>query len=103
MDCTFEEEKSFLVFNVFTLKVPDHLGKNIKDYATSPELTLGVRPEDILIYKEQMPAVEPLGSETIVDLKLGDELVKARISPTFEVYPGKKAWIKFNIDRIHIN
>jgi len=37
-----------------------------------------------------------------VDLKLGDELVKARISPTFKVYPRKKAWIKFNMERTHI-
>ena len=110
VDCAFDEEKKALVSDVFSLEIPKNLGKEIKKYATSSELILGVRPQDISLHEKQMPnsvgsevyAMEPLGSETIVDLKLGDKIIKAVAPPTYKASSGDKVWMTFNMNNIHI-
>jgi len=110
MDCTFEEEKGSMVSEAFALEIPKQLRNGIKKYATSSELILGVRPEDISIYGKEMPnsigsevyVIEPLGHETIVDLELGDKIIKAVTPPTHKVNLGEKVWMKFDMNRIHI-
>jgi len=68
-------------------------------------------PEDISLHKKRISAefieaevyvVEPLGSEIIVDLKLGENLLKAKTGPTVRVHIGEKVWMGFNRDRMHI-
>jgi multiple sugar transport system ATP-binding protein len=60
----------------------------------SEKILLGIRPEDIKILEARPDAgalqakvvvVEPLGAETIVDLKLGSDLIKATVPPTQKV------------------
>jgi len=110
MDCTLEEEKGFLVSNAFTLEIPKQLIKDIKENATSSELILGVRPQDISVQEKEIPdsissevyAVEPLGHETIIDLKLGDQIIKACTHPTYTVNLGDKVWMKFDMNRMHL-
>jgi len=111
MDCTLEEAKSFLVSDTFTLEIPKQLIKDIKKHATSSELILGVRPQDVSIHEKEMPnsissevyALEPLGHETIVDLKLGeDKLIKACIHAMYGANLGGKVWMTFDMNRIHI-
>jgi len=109
LHCTLEKD-NFLVSDTFTLEIPKDLAKEIKKYATSSELILGVRPGDILLYEKEesnsigaeIYAIEPLGSETIVDLTLGDELVKVVAPPKYRAMPGGKIWMTFNMDTIHI-
>jgi multiple sugar transport system ATP-binding protein len=72
---------------------------------------LGVRPEDIHVF-DQPPAetaiparvsvVEPLGSETIVDLMLGQDLIKATIPPTQTVAEGQPVWLTFDPAKLHL-
>ena len=110
IDCTYEEEKKTLISEVFSLEIPKNLGKEIKEHATGSEIVLGVRPQDISLHEKQMPnsisaevyAMEPLGSEAIVDLKLGDIIIKAVAPPTYRTRPGDTAWIIFDMNRIHI-
>jgi multiple sugar transport system ATP-binding protein len=76
----------------------------------SGEIVLGIRPEDVNIYLEEpremaisaeVYVTEPLGSETIVDVKLGENVIKVLADPDFPGNPGQKIWVNFNSSRIH--
>jgi len=113
IDCNFTEKNGsgFLDAGTFTFPLPDDLKKLIKEKATGSELVLGVRPEDISMGKSrsrgefieaEVYVIEPLGSEIIVDLKLGENLLKAKTGPTTRVHVGEKVWMGFNRNRMHI-
>ena len=106
--CTGE---CFIDAAVFTLPIPGTIGDAIKQQATSYELILGVRPENILVHKKRIPAaniegevyvLEPLGSEIILDLKVGENLIKAKTPPDFRVNTGDRVWLSFDMNRIHV-
>jgi multiple sugar transport system ATP-binding protein len=113
MDCTLSEKDGlwFLEVGAFNLPIPEDLGMIIKEKMTSSELILGIRPEDISIGKKRTPEMlveanvyvtEPMGSEIIVDLKVKDDLIKARTTPDFAISIGEKVWIGFNREKIHL-
>jgi len=56
------------------------------------QLTVGLRPEGIEIVAEGQPAeviaVEPFGSEVIVDVRIGDQALKIRAAPDIRPAPG---------------
>jgi len=74
------------------------------------EMVLGVRPEDIEIATEEhaeflqaeVYVVEPLGSENIVDLRLGPHVLRVRTAPTFLPKIGEHLWMRINQDRMHL-
>ncbi len=80
--------------------------------ATSERVILGIRPQDIQVYKEAkakdglirttLYTTEPLGDVLILDLKIGEYLVKAVVSPNFQVEKVENLWVKFPIDRIYL-
>jgi len=113
LKCTLgEKDGSYLLdAGSFALPLTDALGKTIKEKATSSELILGVRPEDISLEKKrtakefvnaEVYVTEPMGSEVIVDLKVGEEILKVKTPPDIKISIGDKMWIGFNEDRIHI-
>lgn len=113
LECTYVEKNglSILDAGVFTLSVHKDLAEIIKRKASTSELILGIRPEDVLIYKQQAPpesveaivyVVEPLGSETIVDLQVGDNLIKANVRADQKYDPDEKVWITWDKNRMHI-
>jgi multiple sugar transport system ATP-binding protein len=70
-----------------------------------------LRPEDITIQgeKEKMNAIpaeiyvtEPLGNETIVDVTLGDNVIKVLTEPDFEGQAGQRIWITINSAKLHL-
>ncbi len=77
--------------------------------AYSKPLVLGIRPEWIKIERKKVeghvPAevyvTEPLGPSIIVDLKIGNDIVRARTSADFEVKIGDRVWVEFNEKRVH--
>lgn len=70
----------------------------------------GVRPEDIHLTEKEggdaLPAevyvAEPLGAENIINLQVGDQIVKVRTAPTFLPPLGKHLWARFDPDRSHL-
>jgi len=113
LDCTFTEKNgsSFLDAVNFVLPIPDDISETIKGKTTSSELVLGIRPEDISVKSKseqeqfiegEVYITEPLGSEVIVDIKIGDDLVKAKAAPGFSINVGEKVWIGFNTGKTHI-
>ncbi|MFQ5758710.1 MAG: ABC transporter ATP-binding protein, partial [Candidatus Bathyarchaeia archaeon] len=95
----------------FKYPLPEHVAEAAKK-CTSDMCILGVRPQDVLVYKDSkrkkglikalLDVIEPLGDVIILDLKVGDYLVKAVVSPDFEAELGKELWIEFPAEKIHI-
>jgi multiple sugar transport system ATP-binding protein len=60
--------------------------------ASSTDLTVGLRPEGIEIVADGQPAevvaVEPFGSEVIVDVRIGTQPLKIRTAPDVRPAPG---------------
>lgn len=112
-DCTFTEKNGshFLEAGTFILPISGTIGDIIKESASSSELVLGIRPEEISLKKKRVSksfiegevyVTEPLGSEVIIDVKVGDSLIKVRTSADFDVNIGEKVWIEFEKDKMHI-
>jgi len=112
IDCSFVEKDGTAILDAGTFTVDVSEFKDlIKEKATGSELILGVRPEDISVEKERMLGemikseiyvIEPLGSEIIINLKVGDWIVKARGAPDFGANIGDTAWMTFDKNKMHI-
>ncbi|MFN0153656.1 MAG: ABC transporter ATP-binding protein [Gaiella sp.] len=67
---------------------------------------IGIRPEDVSLGGEGgIPArvfvTEPLGGETVVDLALEHQMVKALVAPTLDVRPDATVRVVFDPTRLH--
>jgi multiple sugar transport system ATP-binding protein len=77
--------------------------------AASSRLTLGVRPEGVLISLAEAPGhvpvnahlIEPLGAYDIVDLKIGPQLIRARTPSGFVARVGDRVWAKLDPAQTH--
>ncbi len=111
-DCTLMEGvPCTLNTGEFKYTLPEHLAEAVTK-CTADACVLGVRPQDVLVNKEAkrkkglvkvvLDMIEPLGDVTILDLKVGDYLVKAVVSPDFKAELGDELWIEFPAEKIHI-
>ncbi len=111
-DCTLLEGVPFtLDTGEFKYSLPENVAEAAKK-CTSDACILGVRPQDVLIYKNAkrkkgliravLDVIEPLGDVIILDLKVGDYLVKAVVSPDFKAELGDELWIDFPAKKIHL-
>jgi len=72
--------------------------------------TLGVRPEAVMLDRDaggsrlscRVIAVEPLGSETIVDLELHGQVIKALTPPGVAYRPDERLPVAFDLGTAHI-
>ena len=46
------------------------------------------------------PFTEPLGSQNLLTIKIGDDIVKVSTHPTFEINAGMDVWLRFPADKI---
>jgi multiple sugar transport system ATP-binding protein len=76
-----------------------------------PDLWTAVRPEDVHLSEQcesascfpaKVSVVEPLGSETIVDVIVGDEIIKAITPPAQHLSEGQEIWVRFDRARVHL-
>ena len=109
-DCVLTED-SVLDARDFRYSLP----KDVEEAAkarTSEEIILGIRPQDIIVYKDakvkndligaKLYTTEPLGDVLILDLKVGEYLVKAVVSPDFKVENMDQLWMKFPVSKIYL-
>ncbi len=74
------------------------------------DLVLGVRPEDITLTTTERPGsiratvfvVEKMGSKNIVDLKYGDEILRAKVSPSVRLSLNDTVYASFDTGRIRL-
>jgi multiple sugar transport system ATP-binding protein len=72
-------------------------------------LTMTIRPEDVHVSTESAKGaiptivrlIEPLGASIILDLALGDKMVKALVSPDFEARLGSTLWLAIDFGSAH--
>ncbi len=83
----------------------------VKGSIEEGKITLGMRPEDVKIYdarpkedavQAEVYVTEPLGNETIVDVKIGDDVIKVLTSSDFSGNPGDPIWITINVRKLHL-
>jgi multiple sugar transport system ATP-binding protein len=112
IDCTLEEEgkRALLNAGAFKRDVSD-IGDLIKARATTSDLILGIRPSDVSLRKERVSeedieaeiyAMEPMDEETVVDLKVGDHILKAKLGRTFKTEVGAKLWMTYDRRKAHL-
>lgn len=111
IECTFvEEDGGLLDLGIAKINISE-CQDVIKRECSTGKVILGVRPEDVKIGNEKISenavevrveAYEPLGSEAIVDVDLGGNLVRVTAPATFVVKAGDKAYIEFDLHKIHI-
>jgi len=95
----------------FRYPLPEDVAEVVKK-CTSETCIMGVRPQDIFVYRDAkrkkglikalLDVVEPLGDMIILDLKIGDYLVKVVVSPDFKAEVGDTLWLKIPPNKIHI-
>lgn len=103
-NCKLESEK-------FLLSLPDKTIKVINK-CTTESCIMGIRPQDILVYKSDiknkelikanLEVVEPLGDVMILDLKIKNYLLKVVVSPDFKFDIGNELWVEIPPNKIHI-
>jgi len=104
-------QQAFLHTPHFTIKLGDELAKLVEEKATGSELTIGVRPQDLSVtprktseedFEAEVYAVEPLGTETVVDLRVDDKIVKVVASHAFDSKIMDRVWASVNKHRMHL-
>ncbi len=72
-------------------------------------LLLGLRAEDLSVEQRgettlagELYGLEPLGDRTVVDVKVGTEMVKVKARPTVSGTPGERLSITVDLDRAHV-
>jgi multiple sugar transport system ATP-binding protein len=69
---------------------------------------VGVRPEDVHVERDgdgleaSVYVTEPLGGETVVDLRIADRVVKALVSPTLKLEPDQRVSARLDPKRLHV-
>ena len=107
---TVQGEEVFLDTGVFKVKLPKEISEILAKAGTPSEVIFGIRPEHVVVDRREFPnsyqvevfVTEPLGSETIIDFKHGDVIMKAKYPGHFEAAPGDKIYIGFQHQYIHI-
>ena len=91
----------------FNLKPTDIMQPVLKSYEGKPIL-MGIRAENMETLAKpaedalqvEVLVVEPLGSQNLLTVKIGDDLVKVSTHPTFRVTPGMDVWLRFPGEKI---
>jgi len=104
------EQASFVVDGqVIALGPSDALSVVVRQSAATA-LVLGLRPEHMQLrdvtaaqghFAALLDTVEPLGNEMFVNLRLGDELLIARVPPQSLPQPGERLQIGFDPAQLH--
>jgi multiple sugar transport system ATP-binding protein len=89
------------------LKPSDLMQPLLRTYDGKPIL-MGIRAENMETLSKpakdalqvEVLVVEPLGSQNLLTVKIGNDLVKVATHPTFRVTPGTDVWLRFPGEKI---
>ncbi|MFQ5999057.1 MAG: ABC transporter ATP-binding protein, partial [Candidatus Bathyarchaeia archaeon] len=114
IDCSYveREEALFIDSGVFSLKLSNELGMLVKETAHSTELILGVRPKGMTVsyrkddrlesFRARVFLVEPLGDESILDLKADSHVFKSVVPSDMKVELGSEVFVSLVESQIHL-
>lgn len=108
--CNVDAAQKTVRFNAIneTITVPDASAHRLPNSAPNQELTMGVRPEHISIEMESSPETLPaklyvtqmLGGETLIILRLGEQLISVRIFEDEAPELPENVWLRLNFDHV---
>ena len=93
-----------------TFEFPRELqGRIAAERYAEPDITIGIRPEGVMVAREEAPGfipveahiIEPLGAYDIVDLKVGGQFLRARTASGYVHRPGEMVWAKLDESQTH--
>jgi len=92
------------------VKVPPAVAGRLGAYKNQ-KVTLGIRPEDVRVanggdqadytFDTVVDVVEPLGSEILLDVKAGTNVIVARVEPTVRAKLHDKMRLTLHPERVH--
>ena len=91
------------------ITLPEEVAQRVRGHV-GRQVTLGVRPEDItvaggadpLCFDAAVEVVEQLGSEIVLDTKVGDDTIVASVEPTLRVKVHDKLRLAMRPSRLHV-
>ena len=93
------------------IKLPDEIAQRLRGHI-GREVILGVRPEDLTVagsadldhpcFDAVIEVVEQLGSEILLDMKVGESIMVASVEPTARVRVGDKLRVAMRPSRLHV-
>ena len=93
------------------IKLPDETAQRLRGHI-GHEVTLGVRPEDLTVagsadldhpcFDAVIEVVEQLGSEILLDMKVGEGVMVASVEPTVRVKVRDKLRVAIRPSRLHV-
>ena len=93
------------------IKLPDETAQRLRGHV-GREITLGVRPEDLTVagavdldhpcFDAVVEVVEQLGSEILLDMKVGESIMVASVEPTVQVKVRDKLRIAMRPSKLHV-
>jgi multiple sugar transport system ATP-binding protein len=93
------------------IKLPDKTARRLRDHI-GRGVTLGVRPEDLTIaggadldqlcFDAVIEVIEQLGSEILLDMKVGEDVMVASVEPTVRVNVRDKLRVAMRPSRLHV-
>lgn len=112
VECTLVERDAdkFLDAGEFTIPLNKDLADHVSKAAKGPELTLGLKPESISISKKRshgsvkgtVHTVEPVGEYVIVNVSIGDHLIKVKAPPEFAASSDEEVYVVFDEKAMYI-
>ena len=91
--------------------MPDETAQRLRKHS-GREVTLGIRPEDLYVasaadsdhpcFDAVIEVVEQLGSEILLDMKVGDGVMVASIEPTARVKVRDSLRLAMRPSRLHV-
>jgi len=111
LDCDLmtTDTKCYLETSEFKLDVSQYR-EFLKD-RSGRRVAMGVRPGDIGLSSQatdaacvdvEVYAVEPMGAETVIDIRKGEHLLKVKVPYSFKTSVGDKLHATFDVNAIHV-
>ncbi len=97
----------------FKVKVPKDFEDTLSEWIDK-DVMFGIRPENVydkmfaFAPKEEntveglVDVVEPLGSETILHVKIGEDMITAKVDPKTRAQEGQKIDLVFDMEAMHV-
>jgi multiple sugar transport system ATP-binding protein len=95
----------------FRVMLPDAF-RAARTSGDSGDVQLGIRPEDVAVVEDRpgngtvtrgvVDLVEHLGSDAYASVKVGNEIILARVSPDIQLHDGQTVALSFNQSKLHL-
>ena len=118
LPCHYQEEdgRPLLDLGEFSFELPAELAGRLREKPVPDQLILGLRPKHVLVHRESLAGavaaevqlLQPLGSEVIATLRVGEKTFTAEafsgwlVDEGFRVAAGGKVWVTFEQGKVHL-